>query len=1045
MAIEFTGERYLPEIGGGIELEHTHRYLLASSLAQGKLVLDIASGEGYGSNILARHADRVFGFDISPEAVAHARRHYQSPNLEFNVGDCTAIPLADASVDLIVSFETIEHHDKHEQMLEEFSRVLKPEGVLLISSPDRTEYSDVPGYDNPYHVKELTTDEFSVLVSQYFSSVRLYGQKVEFGSIIGPIGSTPTTMRSFEAAEAGCVESQGVSRPVYILALATNSPAGLSVSIDAGVYSSPAIQQNAEIRDHLAAQVIRLETAVKDIGAEREALRRKAHDQIQALMNSRSWKVTRPLRALAQLFKAVVHDREQLKPVLGRVARRIYATPYLPESAKRLAKSFLLTIFSPFLRNSGIYHRWKIERALAGGGPDSGAPIGNRILVVDRRYPQVDKDSGSITTFSLIRAVRNLGYDVTFMPQDLVDIPQYRARLESEGVECLHSGNVVDLPAYLSEHGRQFNLVILFRAHVAASYLPAIRHFCPRAKIVFHTMDLHFVREERHAELEESEELSRDAANTRNFELDLIRRSDLAVVVSHYERELLTNNHGIDNVAYLPVSFIDVPGATKPFSARSGITFVGGYEHQPNVDAVVYFCEAIWPLVLESIPAAQFRIVGSNPNKAVKQLGELPGVTVVGWVEDISEELSSARMTVAPLRFGAGVKGKVVHSLASGVPCVASPIAVEGMGLASGKHALLADSPEDFAAEVVRLYDDESLWTALSNAGVSFCRKNFSYAIGEGKVAAMLFGLDLPASENDDFVWWQADSFAEYESKIREDEQAILMRREVDAAALSRDYSSGTTLPGYCRVCERSSGFHVDMQYALVSPDGDHLPNLRERLVCTECQLNNRMRLSLDAFALCAQPKSDARVYVTEQVTPLFSTLRSRIPGLIGSEFLGAELPYGECDDRGVRNETLSELTFPDKSLDFILSFDVIEHIPDYYSALRECCRVLDDDGGLLISVPFYLASKVNKLRARLGSDGQIEHLAEPEYHGDPLNDEGVLSFHDFGWELLDDLRAVGFVDVQVNFFWSRKFAYIGADQFFIFARKPKGSLAGVK
>ena len=164
--LPWTGERYVPEIGGPIELEHLHRYMLAASLVRGKRVLDIASGEGYGSDLLALSARSVFGVDISEEAVAHAGSRYRRPNLEYRVGSAADIPIADASVDAVVSFETIEHHDQHEKMLAEIKRVLAPGGLLVMSSPNRHYYSVVPNYSNPYHVKELFTEELDRLAQE---------------------------------------------------------------------------------------------------------------------------------------------------------------------------------------------------------------------------------------------------------------------------------------------------------------------------------------------------------------------------------------------------------------------------------------------------------------------------------------------------------------------------------------------------------------------------------------------------------------------------------------------------------------------------------------------------------------------------------------------------------------------------------------------------------------------------------------------------------------------------------------------------------------
>lgn len=180
-----TRERFTYE-EGEIEVEHFHRYELAKPLAKGKRVLDIASGEGYGSNLLSQAADHVTGVDISKECVEYANRTYGSAKLEFKHGEAASIPMPDASVGMVVSFETIEHHDQHDKMLQEIRRVLTPGGVLVISSPDKKNYSDVPGFQNEYHVKELYFGEFKELITKYFQHSQFYFQRMVKGSLVLP-------------------------------------------------------------------------------------------------------------------------------------------------------------------------------------------------------------------------------------------------------------------------------------------------------------------------------------------------------------------------------------------------------------------------------------------------------------------------------------------------------------------------------------------------------------------------------------------------------------------------------------------------------------------------------------------------------------------------------------------------------------------------------------------------------------------------------------------------------------------------------------------
>ena len=184
--MEFTGERFIPGQGGTIELEHLNRYYFVVHQIDltGRTVLDIASGEGYGSDILAKYAGKVIGVDISSEAIEHAKNKYQAKNLEFIQGSVVEIPLEDSSVDVVVCFETIEHIDKHDEMMLDIKRVLVKDGFLIISSPDKHFYSDLHNFKNEFHIKELYYEEFISLMKKYFQNTFFYSQRLISGSII---------------------------------------------------------------------------------------------------------------------------------------------------------------------------------------------------------------------------------------------------------------------------------------------------------------------------------------------------------------------------------------------------------------------------------------------------------------------------------------------------------------------------------------------------------------------------------------------------------------------------------------------------------------------------------------------------------------------------------------------------------------------------------------------------------------------------------------------------------------------------------------------
>jgi ubiquinone/menaquinone biosynthesis C-methylase UbiE len=219
--LEFTGERFMPGSSDNIFLEHQHRYQMALRFAKDRAVLDIASGEGYGSILLASVARSVIGVDISQAAVTHCQKSYKRENLEFRVGSCTSIPLPDQSVDLVVSFETLEHIDAHDQMLSEIKRVLRPDGSLIISSPEKAAYTDATGLTNPFHVKELYRDEFTELMHRYFDHVTMHGQRIGFGSFIA---SEANSAPAFEIDSGAGVTQKGLIEPLYLIAIASDDP-----------------------------------------------------------------------------------------------------------------------------------------------------------------------------------------------------------------------------------------------------------------------------------------------------------------------------------------------------------------------------------------------------------------------------------------------------------------------------------------------------------------------------------------------------------------------------------------------------------------------------------------------------------------------------------------------------------------------------------------------------------------------------------------------------------------------------------------------------
>lgn len=279
------------------------------------------------------------------------------------------------------------------------------------------------------------------------------------------------------------------------------------------------------------------------------------------------------------------------------------------------------------------------------------------------------------------------------------------------------------------------------------------------------------------------------------------------------------------------------------------------------------------------------------------------------------------------------------------------------------------------------------------------------------------------------------DSFSSYQSYVRHAERA--RRIWADRERIARDWSQGGDvfhLPGYCDPCERRVEFLVDFLYASTLSERRE-PNWRERLVCP-CGLNNRVRAAAHVFRRFCQPTRKDPIYITEQVTPLYRWLTEEYDRVVGSEYLGDTIAFGATSQAGIRNESITDLSFSEASFAHVLSFDVIEHVPDYEKALRELGRVLQPGGNLLFSVPFLADTTQTITRARVTGEGKIEHLLPPEYHGDPMAEEGCLCFYHFGWDLLEAARRCGFSDVRAIAVWSREFGYLGGEQLLFLARR---------
>ena len=405
------------------------------------------------------------------------------------------------------------------------------------------------------------------------------------------------------------------------------------------------------------------------------------------------------------------------------------------------------TIVDPFLQAScskpcqpirlSLEHTEQARRLSASKRP--------QVLFTDATTPTPDRDSGSIDIYWFMHIFQDLGYDVTFMP--LIERHHagvYTDALRADGIRCILDSDVAEPWMYLRDMGPSFDLVLVYRVSAACHIIDPVREFAPQAKVVFDTVDLHFLREERAAALSGVAGDRDQAERTRVEELKVMAKSDATILLSSMEFDHIgtiapeVKRHLISLVR-------PIPGRETPLNGRRDAMFVGGFKHRPNIDAALFLCRDVWPKVRELNPNLVVHIIGADVPAEIQALhAPRQGVNVVGFVDDLGPYYRDMRINLAPLRFGAGVKGKVAASLAAGLPTVGTDVAVEGMWLSHGIDVMVAHDPASFAEAVVQLSSDDELWERLSQNGVDVARTHFSIEAARSRLSTMLGELGLP-------------------------------------------------------------------------------------------------------------------------------------------------------------------------------------------------------------------------------------------------------------------------------------------------------------
>lgn len=488
------------------------------------------------------------------------------------------------------------------------------------------------------------------------------------------------------------------------------------------------------------------------IAAKNEVIRLK-EARIADLLDSLSWKITSPLRWIHTFF-FLGGFKKTLSPHNSKIGLFLDLISLAIREPKALLKNLTISNIHVFFREINNFEPsafgTEVKNKIYQLGPYAQERIvtnnfdyfgmfkikkdDKNILVIDRFIPAYDTNSGALRMFTILTILSELGYHVTFIPDDLQPREPYVNELESAGVRVICGD--VNVEEHLRLFGPSYAIVILSEPQPAFNFISLVRAYAMNSKVIYDTVDIHWLRLERAASVTRDKRLLEEAEYFRKIETLNIDASDIIWTVTQDEKDLLLGlNPGL-SVEVLPNIHEVTTEMIKPFPDRKDIMFIGHFLHDPNIDAVTYFVSEIFPLLKTFKPDMKFYIVGSNPTKEVLALAS-DDVIVTGYVKDVTPYFANCRLFVAPLRFGAGMKGKIGQSMVHGLPVVTTTIGAEGMGLHHGENVLIADTATEFAAAVTTLYADQDLWDKLSIASREHIDRNYSKKAISEKAARM--------------------------------------------------------------------------------------------------------------------------------------------------------------------------------------------------------------------------------------------------------------------------------------------------------------------
>ncbi|MBW7888310.1 MAG: glycosyltransferase [Bacteroidetes bacterium] len=527
--------------------------------------------------------------------------------------------------------------------------------------------------------------------------------------------------------------------------------------------------------------------------------------------------------------------------------------------------------------------KWKHELALQ-SNPDpqlryvfSDRNKGKRILIIDDIPPLPDRAAGALRHYHTLKQMLNLGYKVTYvhlMGATFNDesAVKYLGEFRMQGVEFVWfnyeywwsfretpqaAEYIQTLIQSLELPLRDYQYVYIAFWHIAAYFIDHIKKLIPQVPVLVDTMDIHFLREQRQAEISKDKKLLESAAKTKKDELALYAKADCITVVTEKDRDEL-NKYLKEKPVFILTDVHDSKETALSFDERKDLVFVGNFNHNPNEDAVLFFVQSIFPHIKKQIPDCKFYVVGNNPTEKIRQLAS-QDIIVTGWVPDVKPFIEKCKIEVVPLRFGAGNKGKVGEALSYGLPIVTTEIGAEGMGIINGEHAFVEDEARAFAERVIELYRSPELWNKFSKKGKELITSQYSSTLMRRRLK-YIFGYETKTSLTSRRALTQANppkvsiiipvynQFEFTQKCIQSIQQHVHLNYEiliVDDASTdkTKNYFSGGTEQRYFRN-EKNIGFPGSVNIGIKNSLGDYIITLNNDTVVTDGLMERMLKLA---------------------------------------------------------------------------------------------------------------------------------------------------------------------------------------------------------